>query len=130
MRGLASTIKLIVLSALAFLPALGVSGAEEECAAQAKGYSCLFMGHSFFTPTAKRFASNPARAGIEGHRQLLVHKGSFGGSPGKLWESTKEEHEARKAIRAGTVDLIGLTYYPEPGRSCSANADSLPRRGR
>ncbi len=86
----------------------------------AKGYSCLFLGHSFFAPIADNFAQLPAKCGFAGHKQTVVFHGGPDGAPGKLWDSDKGDvAQAKKLLEAGTVDLVGLTFYPDVGSSLS-----------
>jgi hypothetical protein len=107
---------LLLLACLAF-GATFVRAGETTPVQPTKGYSCVFLGHSFFVPIAQNFGQHPARAGFPEHRQIVVSKGGAEGSPGRLWASLEPDHEARKAIRSGSVDLIGLTCYPDVGSS-------------
>jgi hypothetical protein len=96
---------------LATTPAPG-----QEGAAPVRGFNGLFMGHSFFAPIAKGLPEHARRCGIAGHRQTVVFHGGANGSPGKLWESDAPDvAQARALIESGTVDLLGLTFYPDVG---------------
>lgn len=84
------------------------------------GYHCLFMGHSFFAPIAKSLPDHTRACRIEGHEQTVVFHGGSEGAPGRLWSSTAADvAAAKKLIQTGTVDLIGLTFYPNVGSDIS-----------
>ena len=81
-----------------------------------KGYNCLFLGHSFFAPIASQFGQHPARCGFSGHKQTVVMHGGQNGSPGYLWNcQSPDVIHARELLATGTVDLLGMTYFPGAG---------------
>jgi hypothetical protein len=83
---------------------------------ETRGYNCLFMGHSFFAPIAHALRPLPALAGFPEHRQTVVSHGGANGSPGNLWNSPAEDvNNARRLLDSGTVDVLGLTFYPNAG---------------
>jgi hypothetical protein len=96
-----------------FLPSVPVFGSEPAKTADASakaGQNCLFIGHSFFVPVAKRFEALPGRSGIETHRQQTVFSGGASGSPGSLWKGGKRT-QIQKILATGEIELLGMTYY-------------------
>ena len=112
----------VLILFLSFATACVSTGAEQASEADypTKGYNCLLMGHSFFAPIANAFAAHPNRCGFLQHHQTLVRHGGKNGSPGMLWESSAPDvAKARELLETGTVDLLGLTYYPNVGSDVS-----------
>jgi len=91
--------------------ALGADSGKPAANADAHdGYHCLFIGHSFFIPVAKRFENLPAQCGVGNHRQQLVFSGGQSGSPGELWKGGKRA-AIQKILESGQIELLGMTYY-------------------
>jgi hypothetical protein len=85
-----------------------------------KGYNCLFLGHSFFAPIVNNLSDHPARCGFPKHKQTVVFHGGSKGAPGMLWASPLPDvAQAKKLLESGTVDLLGLTFYPYVGSEVS-----------
>jgi hypothetical protein len=107
-----AALAVLALSLALALP-VAARAAEAPKAPPVKGCNCLFMGHSFFAPIARHLPEFARPAGVRGHKQHIVFHGGANGSPGRLWASDKRDvANARKLIETGTIDLIGLTFYP------------------
>ncbi|MCR9200095.1 MAG: hypothetical protein NXI04_15780 [Planctomycetaceae bacterium] len=77
------------------------------------GASCLFLGHSFFIPVAKRFDEIAAATGLSQHKASFVMNGGDGGAPGRIWSSKAHRTAATQILETGNVHLLGMTYYDE-----------------
>lgn len=77
------------------------------------GASCLFLGHSFFIPVAKRFDEIATASGLSHHQASFVMNGGGGGAPGRIWSSQAHRTEATRILETGNVHLLGMTYYDE-----------------
>ena len=107
----------IVLMGL-ILPMPLVSGADSgkpEAASAKAGQHCLFIGHSFFVPVAKRFETLPGKFGVVNHRQQTVFSGGASGSPGSLWDGGKRV-QIERILATGEIELLGMTYF-DPSNS-------------
>lgn len=94
--------------------------AASTAASTTKGYNCLFLGHSFFAPIVMNLSDHPARCGFPRHKQTVVFHGGNNGAPGMLWASPLPDvAQAKKLLASGTVDLVGLTFYPNVGSDLS-----------
>lgn len=114
----ARIIAIVVFLAFFTTPVHLEAKSENNTGSATKGYNCLFMGHSFFAPIAKKLADHPMRCGFPKHKQTIAFSGGKSGSPGKLWKSKRHDvMKARKLLETGTVDLLGLTFYPNVGSS-------------
>ena len=80
-------------------------------AAAVQGYRGLFMGHSFFSPSADQLNQRSAEWGIDGHSGHTIFRGDSNGSPLKLWEDSKVLQEATDLLSEGQIELLALTYY-------------------
>ena len=79
-----------------------------------QGANCLFAGHSYFVPPAKRGFDvvallNPDR--FPNHSFVQVLRSGIAGSPKKLWEDTTARQEIDTALSSGDVELFGMTYF-------------------
>ena len=77
------------------------------------GYRVFTCGHSFHVWVAELLADVANSAEIQGH--VLAGTSSIGGSPAvKHWDVPDETNEAKKALRAGTVDVLTLSCMSGP----------------
>lgn len=87
----------------------GLSEAHESSIGK-RVFTC---GHSFHVWVAELLADVSKAAGITGH--VIVGTSSIGGSAAlKHWEIPEEENQAKKALRAGAVDVLTLSCMSEP----------------
>ncbi len=105
--------KCFVFLCLALLCA-GSLAAEE--AKEDKGYTGLYMGHSFFWPSVHQLKKVVPDTPLLGHKQFLVQGGGAKGSPGKLWENQKTRKAGQAHLNTKSIDLLVLTYH-SPGNS-------------
>lgn len=82
-----------------------------EQAKEIKGYRGLYMGHSFFVPSAKALEKLAPDTNVVGHEQVIIGKGGAGGSPGKLWDDPQKRDAAQRQLDTKQIDLLVLTYY-------------------
>ncbi len=113
MKKINATILLLVLVSCA--PAMGAASQKTTATTKA-GRNCLFIGHSFFIPVARRFEKLPGQSGITDHRQKLVFAGGRGGSPGNLWKGGRRP-VIQKILKSGKIELLGMTYYDSTNSS-------------
>jgi hypothetical protein len=106
---------LSVLAWLLLLPVLHAAKPTQEPKPPPTGLNCVFLGHSFFAPSARALPAQVKAFGIEGHVQVTGFGGGANGSPGRLWRNLPADHPARKALASGKVDLVGMTYFPGVG---------------
>ena len=69
----------ITIALLWALPVLADHGIET------KGFNGLYMGHSFFRPSAEQLDKIMSDSETINHRQVTVFAGGANGSPGRLW---------------------------------------------
>lgn len=87
----------------------------------AKGYNCLFLGHSFFRPMASRMMGQhaselgiaPAKNKSGGPESLLVFAGGQNGHPLALLNREGTCAAGKAKLDEGKTELIGMTYFPE-----------------
>lgn len=79
--------------------------------AAVQGYRGLFMGHSFFRPSADQLNQRSAEWGIDGHVGNTIFRGGSNGSPLKLWEDSEVLQEATDLLSGGQIEVLALTYY-------------------
>ena len=79
--------------------------------AAVQGYRGLFMGHSFFRPSADQLNQRSAEWGIDGHIGHTIFRGGTNGSPLMLWENSQVLQEATDLLSGGQIELLALTYY-------------------
>jgi hypothetical protein len=80
-------------------------------AAAVQGYRGLFMGHSFFRPSADLLNQRSVEWGIDGHIGNTIFRGGSNGSPLKLWEDSEVLQEATDLLSGGQIEVLALTYY-------------------
>lgn len=106
-----------ITSLLLLVLLLQTSSAFSAEAKTAKGVHCLFIGHSFFIPVARRFPEFAKQAGVTEHTQQGVFSGGKSGAPGSLWANEKKKAEILAFLKTGKVELLGMTYYNEDNSS-------------
>ena len=98
---------------LAALHAPGAPAQSPPREAPPAGRRVFITGHSFHMPIVQPLDQIVASAGINGHR--LVDKQGIGGSSvTKHWELPDDKDKARKAIKAGEVDVLTLAPNRDP----------------
>lgn len=79
----------------------------------AKGQRIFTCGHSFHVWVADLLAEMARAAGIDGH--LTVGTSGIGASRAiHHWDVPEEKNEAKKALRAGNVDVLTLSCMTQP----------------
>ena len=77
------------------------------------GQRVFTCGHSFHAWVGDMLADLAKEAGISGHR--VVGLSSIGGSTAlQHWDVPEEQNEAKKALRAGAVDVLTLSCMSGP----------------
>ena len=92
------------------LPAKTVSG-KAVSGKELKGYNGLYMGHSFFKPSAVDLLEVIPDSPVVNHTQYIVMQGGQGGSPGFLWDNERNRTKGQNYLDSGKVDLLVMTYY-------------------
>ena len=64
--------------------------------ARSAAYNCLFIGHSFFVPIAKKLEPLAKSAGVT-HTHNEVFSGGASGVPSALWQSDEKRNAAQGA---------------------------------
>ena len=91
---------------------------HELCRPLVKGQRVFTCGHSFHVWVADILAEMAARAGIGDHR--VVGTSAIGGSRAiQHWDVPEEQNEAKKALRAGKVDVLTLACMTQPDEGIS-----------
>ena len=67
--------------------------------ASTAGYKCLFIGHSFFSPIARRLPDFAASAAGVTHEQSVVFSGGESGTPSMLWKNPLKRIETQSKRR-------------------------------
>ncbi len=81
-----------------------------------KGYTGLYMGHSFFMPCVQHLEKVVPGTHIVGHTQYAVIGGGRNGSAKELWTNPERSRKAKQHLDTGKVDLLVMTYF-SPGDS-------------
>lgn len=100
---------LLLAAAGALLPPAANGAASPP--ATTPGYSCVFMGHSFFFPVAEGFSPLARAAGFTNHTQVLLKAGGTNGTPGALWSRTPRSDPVWNTLATKPVDLLAFTYH-------------------
>jgi len=103
----------VILTALLALSVLTTSFAVKEI----KGYSGLYMGHSFFNPSVRELSMIIPDTDVVGHKQYHVGAGGAGGSPGKLWANKKKRDAGQRHLDTKNIDLLVMTYHSQENSS-------------
>lgn len=77
--------------------------------------NCLFMGHSFFAPIARRIP-NFAPPDLN-HTQHVISRGGSNGLPSSLWKAYGTRREIQARLNEGDVDLLGMTLDRDTGET-------------
>lgn len=85
-------------SPLFFLYVVGFTTVQSE--------NCLFMGHSFFAPVARRI---PNFATELNHTQTIYQRGGSNGIPSSLWEDAEDQKNIKEVLDNEDIDLLGMT---------------------
>lgn len=106
---------LISLALLVLLCTQGVAEEERQTERQAPafkdGANCLFIGHSFFIPVARRFDKLAEQNEYSSHEVDFVFAPGMGGSPGRLWASERRRNQIEQKLATGEVELLGMTAF-------------------
>ncbi len=73
-----------------------------------QGAHCLFIGHSFFVPVARSFASIAAEHPFPNHQVEAVFVGGTNGTPGALWSNPRRRQQIVDKLESGEVELLGM----------------------
>ncbi len=76
-----------------------------------RGYKGLYMGHSFFKPSAMALSKIIPETKVMGHEQTVVFNGGKKGSPKELWRNNHKRKAGQKALDSGEIDLLVMTYF-------------------
>jgi len=87
--------------------------AGEPAADKGPGYSGLYMGHSFFRPSAQALDQIVKETTIAGHKQQHVMAGGINGSPSKMWTNPDTRSRAKAILDSGDIELLVMTYFGE-----------------
>ena len=88
-----------------------VSGSAIKPGTEVEGLNGLYMGHSFFRPSAHALLEIIPDSPIENHTQYLVTQGGQGGSPKLMWENERTRTSGQKHLDSGKANLLVMTYY-------------------
>src|SRR3954447_21929844 len=110
-RGIFPAVLLIALG-LPNVPARGEQGPTAE-STRPVGQKVFVTGHSFHVPSARPFDQIARSAGIDGHILSGV-QGIGGSSVTKHWDLPDDRDKARKAIKAGEVDVLTVAPFHTP----------------
>ena len=92
-------------------PPVTVSGSNIKRGSEVTGYNGLYMGHSFFRPSAADLLNVIPDTRIINHTETIVMQGGQGGSPGFLWDNEENRAKGQKVLDSGETDLLVMTYY-------------------
>lgn len=93
------------------LAAKTVSGDSVKPGSEIKGYNGLYMGHSFFKPSAEKLLEVIPDSSVVNHTEYIVMQGGQGGSPGFLWDNERNRAKGQTYLDSGKADLLVMTYY-------------------
>lgn len=88
-----------------------VSGSDVKEDQAIKGRYGLYMGHSFFVPTAKQLLKVIPDTQVVDHTGCIIMSGGPTGSPKILWETELKRTAGQKHLDTGKVELLAMTYY-------------------
>jgi len=81
------------------------------------GANCLFVGHSFFIPIARKFDGFVELAQASNNIFFSQHNfgtefsGGQSGSPGQLWDDVGHRTSITAKLATGNIDLFGMTSF-------------------
>ena len=94
------------------ITARGEQGATDDVT-RPEGRKVFVTGHSFHVPSARPFDQIARSAGIDGH-SLSGIQGIGGSSVTKHWDLPDDRDKARRAIKAGEVDVLTVAPFHTP----------------
>ena len=74
------------------------------------GYNGLYMGHSFFWPSANELGKIAPKTSLTKHKQYLVKGGGKKGSAQQLWEIDELREQGQKYLDTKKIDLLVMAY--------------------
>jgi hypothetical protein len=83
-----------------------------------KGYTCVFMGHSFFYRIAHGFEKVAIGSGFTEHKQVVRVAHGKEGTPGWLWDHVGPKEESRRLLQDEKVDLLAISYHGRSADRC------------
>jgi hypothetical protein len=83
-----------------------------------KGYTCVFMGHSFFYRVAHDFDRVAIGSGFTEHKQVVRVARGLQGTPGWLWKNVGPKEEARRMLKEEKVDVLAISYHFASPEEC------------
>jgi hypothetical protein len=102
-----------ILCASLARPAPGAQPPPTQAEQASRGQNVFVTGHSFHVPSARPFDQIALSAGIDGHR-LAGIQGIGGSSVTRHWDLPDDQDRARKAIKAGEVDVLTVAPFLNP----------------
>jgi len=99
---------------LVLLFVTSIQAAESK---NARGYTGLYMGHSFFWPSAQQLERVVRGTSLVNHKQFLVKAGGKKGSARQLWENEKTRVEGQRQLNTKKIDLLVLTQHSRENSS-------------
>lgn len=90
----------------------------EKPGEKTKGYTCVFMGHSFFYRVANDFEKVAIGSGFPEHKQVVRAAHGIEGTPGWLWDHVGPKEEARRILTEEKVDLLAISYHGRSADRC------------
>ena len=83
-----------------------------------KGFTCVFMGHSFFYRVANDLEKVAIGSGFTEHKQVVRVAHGIEGTPGWLWAHVGPKEEARRILQEEKVDLLAISYHGRSADQC------------
>ena len=87
------------------------SGTSIKPGAEIKGYNGLYMGHSFFRPSALLLLKVIRDTSIVNHTECIVFAPGPNGSPRSLWEIKSTRQRGLSYLDKGEPNLLVMTYF-------------------
>lgn len=98
------------------------AGAEKVMAQKpgerTKGYTCVFMGHSFFYRVAHDLEHVVRGSGFPEHKQVVRAAHGIEGTPGWLWDHVGPKEEVRRMLKEEKVDILAISYHGRSADKC------------
>jgi hypothetical protein len=92
--------------------------AEYPLAPTTKGFTCVFMGHSFFYRVANDLEKVAIGSGFTEHKQVVRVAHGIEGTPGWLWAHVGPKEEARRMLQQEKVHLLAISYHGRSPDQC------------
>ena len=87
------------------------SGTSIKPGAEIKGYNGLYMGHSFFRPSALLLLQVIRDTNIANHTEYIIKDDGPKGSPGFLWDNENNRQMGLSYLDRGKANLLVMTYF-------------------